>query len=131
MKIFFSKCLKEFNLSFIWTFFLHDSKNLSSSFFLKITQRIDFVEKIWFKELNFFLSMTQRIELIFVWVRLNESIPFFWMWLNANLSWKKSKMIFFTQNWTFLHMTRRIELYFSIWIKESNPVLNMIQRVVF
>ena len=70
--------------------------------------------------------MTQRIELTFFWIRLNESIPFFWMWLDWNLGWKKSKnWTFLTQNWTFLHMTRRIELLFvfEFGLKELNLLL--------
>ena len=86
-----------------------------------------------FKELNLFLSMTQKIELFFFFrIRLNESIPFFWMWLNWNFGWKSQKLNFFLlKNWTFLHMTRRIEFFFSRWLKELNPVWNMIQRIVF
>ena len=137
IELFFSKCLKEFNLSFIWTiftwlkelnfffsiwikeFFLmsqrvepvfeydsknrpffqmeYDSKNWT---FQKKGQRIELFECdsknwtfywVWFRELNLFLSMTQKIELFsFFWIRLNESIPFFWMWLeNWNFWFEK------------------------------------------
>ena len=107
-------------------FFWHDSKNLSS-FFFENNSKNWLLSKIWFKELNFFLSMTQRIELTFFWIRLNESIPFFWMWLNWNLGWKKKSKnwTFLTQNWTFLHMTRRIELLFvfEFGLKELNLLL--------
>ena len=98
-------------------------------FFFENNSKNWLLSKIWFKELNFFLSMTQRIELTFFWIRLNESIPFFWMWLNWNLGWKKKSKnwTFLTQNWTFLHMTRRIEPLFmnlfSIWLKELKSFL--------
>ena len=52
------------------------------------------------------------------------------MWLNWNFGWKSQKLNFsLLKNWTFLHMTRRIEFFFSIWLKELNPVWNMIQRI--
>ena len=55
LKSFFSECLIEFNLSFMWTIFLHDSKNFT--FF-----------SMWLKELNLVLNMIQR----FFSLRLKE-----------------------------------------------------------
>ena len=127
----FSQNVSKILTSLSYELFLTWLKELIFFFFENNSKNWLFSKK-WFKESNFFLSMTQRIELTFVWIRLKESNRFFWMWLNWNLGWINSQKIdFFTQNWTFLHMTRRIELFFSIWLKESNPVVNMIQRIVF
>ena len=92
IEYFFQKMLKELNLSFIWTTFLHDSMNWT---FFNLTRRVESFQ-IWLKELDFFffeydskiepsfeydskkwsfLNMTQRSELF--WTLLRESNPFF------------------------------------------------------
>ena len=70
LKCFFSKCLKEFNFSFMWTIFVHDSKNLTFFF------------SIWLKEFNPVLNMinTQRIEPFIIWLK---ELSLFLIWRNA------------------------------------------------
>ena len=90
--LFFSKCLKELNLSFIWAIFLHDSKNWLFSIwrkdFFKLTQKSWTHFFPWLKEMTLFLqndaqnwtlilNVTQRMEPFFLWIRRKELNPFF------------------------------------------------------
>ena len=99
-------------------FFWHDSKKLIF-FFSMWLKELTFLKKYDSKNLTSFLSMTQRIELTFVWIRLNESIPFFWMWLNWNFGWKVKKWTFFYSKLNFSsHDSKNWTFFFSIWLKE-------------
>ena len=96
-------------LNSLWTWlerieplFEYDSKNWISFW-------------VWLKKSNFF----------FFWIRLNESNPFFWMWLKkieilVEKIVKKFKMFFYMTRRigpAFFNMTQRIEP-FSIWLKD-------------
>ena len=110
IEYFFQKMLKELNLSFIWTTFLHDSMNWT---FFNLTRRVesfqiwlkelDFFFWIWLKNLNLRLSMTQR------------SDPF-WTWLKEVNFFEH-----YSENRT-LFLRRR---------KELNLFLNLTQRIDF
>ena len=147
--------LKELNPFF---FFEYDAKNWT--FFW-----------IWRKELNSFWTWLERIEplfeydsknwisfwvwlkknrtlFFFFWIRLNESNPFFWMWLKLNFfGWKnsqnsqncffshdwKNRTRFFQfdwKNWTFFDLTQRFDFiqcdpknwfFLCIWLTELDP----------
>ena len=145
-----------------WTFFFEfDSKNWTF-FFLNMTRRIDPLFEydsknwtsfwVWFKELNLFFVYDSK-NWTFFWIWLKELNLFLWIWfkeLNQKekktqriepfWTWLKELNLFFykTQNWTFSHMTRRIEPFFPydsknwtlflIWFKEL-LFLIMTQRI--
>ena len=87
-----------------WTLFEHDSKELN--LFLSMIQRIESLSEYDSKKSNFSF-----------WIRLNESNPFFWMWLKLNFLVEKIvktvKIVFFT--WL-----EESDPLFSIWLKELN-----------
>ena len=143
---FFSKCLKELNLSFMWTFFSW-LKELNS-FFFQCDSKNWFLFNdaqnwtpfwIWHKVLNlfwlchkelnlFFLNMTQRIDPLF-WIWLKESNPCFWMWPQnwPSLLKRKFKELnhFFWEEWLnelnlFFNMTQWIEPFLKKWLKQLN-----------
>ena len=135
--------------------FWHDSKNLSS--FFENNSKNWLLSKIWFKELNLFSNVTQRIESCFkydsknwisfwVWLRKIELFFFFFEYDSMNRSHffecdsieilvervKKLNFFFFYSKLNFSsHDSKNWIFFFSIWLKELNPVLNMIQRIVF
>ena len=132
LKSFFSKCLKEYNLSFIWTFF-DMTQRTYLLFFLKITQRIDFFQKYDSKNWTSFWVWLKRIELTFfeydsmnrshffecdsieIWVEKKTKNWFFSSKLNFSSHDSKNWTFFFlnldSKNWTFYYLTRRIELF--------------------
>ena len=75
---------------------------------------IEYDSKNW----TFLLSMTQRIELTFVWIRLNESIPFSWMGLRKWNLWLKNSQKF---ELFFQKSKLKIKLFFT-WLEELNLV---------
>ena len=132
--LFFSKCLKELNLSFIWATFLHDSKNWIFSIwrkdFFKLTQKSWTHFFPWLEEMTLFLqndaqnwtlslNTTQRIEPFFLWIRRKELNPFFfeydaeiWILFSLNTTQRIESFLFEydAKNWKlFLKRTRRIE----------------------
>ena len=95
-------------------------------FFFENNSKNWLLSKIWFKELNFFLSMTQKNRTHFFLNTTQWIDPIFLNVTQLKFGLKKSQKIdFFLQNWTFLHMTRRIELLFvfEFGLKELNLLL--------
>ena len=116
LKSFFSKCLKEFNPSFIWTFFY-------------MSQRTSLYFSIWLKELNFFFQKEYD----------SKNWPF------KKKGWKNWFFLKYdSKNWTFyLSMIQRIEPLFEYESKNRthfclNPTqwidpffLNVTQKLKF
>ena len=119
-----------------WVDFFNDSKKW---IFLNGTDRTDFFSKYdsengtlftRLKELNFLLSMIQRIEPLFeydsknrthfclnttqwidpIFLNVTHKLKIFG-WKIVNILNLKKKIKNKNKNWTFLHMTRRIEFF--------------------
>ena len=129
------KMLKELNICFIWTTFLHDSMNWffsqfdsKSWVFSNMTQRVGFFFWISLEELNIFFYHDSK--------ELNLSLFLnFTQRLEPSFEYDSQKWAFFffehdSKKWTFLHITQRIEPFFLRGRrKELNFFLNLTQRI--
>ena len=142
--LFFSKCLKELNLSFIWATFLHDSKNWIFSIwrkdffkltpkkwpcFSKMTHRIEPLFWMWRKEWNPFFLWIRRKELnpfvfecdaknwiLFLWIWRKELKALFKMTGRIELSRKNC-----SKTWTFFfELDAKNRTFFWMWLKILN-----------
>ena len=119
----FSYVSNNFSGSKNWFFFSRKYALKNWTFFY-MTQRIEpssehMTFKIW---TSFFFSMTQRIEPFF-WIRFTELNPFVkYDSKNWTLFFQKKKS---TRRIELFKMIQRIELFFSIWLKE----LKMTQKI--
>ena len=106
-----------------WTAFCYDSKNWNF-FFKKRLKQMSFW--VWLTGIeHFFLNffkMTQRVE-PFVFLKMSHRIELFFFFffkmlkeLNLSFIWT----IFYMTQWIefFLNLTRRVEPFFLIWLKE-------------
>ena len=127
IELFFEYNSKNWTLFlWIWRKELNPFLNMTQwiELFLNMTRKNWTSFWVWFKELNLFLSMTQKYRTFFFFIRLNDSNPFYWMWLkNWNFGWKNSQKI---QN-CFLHDWKNRTRFFqydsknwtfSIWLKD-------------
>ena len=90
---FFFKMLKELNLSFIWTTFLHDSTNWTFSQFDSKSWAFFLM---WLKELDFFLNMTRRINFFFL--NMTQRSELCWTWpkeVSSFEHYSKNRTLFF------------------------------------
>ena len=126
MKSFFLKCLKEFNLFFIWTFF-----DMTQRTYLLFFLKIDFFEKYDSQNWTYFcLNTTQWIDPIFLnvtqlkfWLKNVKKLNFFWLKIELFFTWLEELNLFFSiwlkelfsnldsKNWTFHYLTQRVELF--------------------
>ena len=125
--LFFSKCLKELNLSFIWATFLHDSKNWffptwrkdffkltqkSWTHFFSMTQRNDLVSPKWRTVLNPSFQHDSKNAILFDWLKKIEPC------VKRRVS--KSGTFFYSE-------VKNCFLSFSTWLEELTLFFNMSQ----